>query len=67
MDQNKDILILSYNEGAKKFISEDCNEVLDKIHDENPAFIIICTQESIAGSKKNYQHILHLCTIKTPT
>jgi hypothetical protein len=58
MNQNKDILILSYNEGAKKFTSEDCNEVLDKINIESPSFIIICTQESLADSKKDYQYIV---------
>jgi hypothetical protein len=68
-DEKKDFLILSYNEGAEDFTLDDCknknictgyvDEVLEKISEENPAFLFVCTQESKASGKTHYQHTLN--------
>ena len=55
----KDFLILSYNEGAEDFTHGDhCNEIKEKIIKEKPLFIFVCTQESKTVGKEHYQHIL---------
>ena len=65
-----DFLIISYNEGAKRFTYEDCIPIIFKVLNENPSFIIICTQESSSGSLQNiinathYQHILDKYLLK---
>ena len=63
---NSDFLIVSFNEGAKSYNSDDCIPLLQKINNENPSFIVISTQESSSKSLKNsktignarhYQHV----------
>jgi len=57
----RDFLILSYNEGQKNFVDDDCKKIIEKIRVEKPSFIFICTQESNKDSKNNYQHIFGKC------
>ena len=55
----KDILIISYNEGAKRFDDSNCDEIIQQILLEEPAFIYVATQESISGGvEDHYQHHL---------
>ena len=55
----KDILIISYNEGAKKFNDSNCDEIINQILLEEPALIYVATQESISGGViDHYQHRL---------
>ena len=60
-----DVLIISYNENAQKFIANDCYPILHKIILERPSFIVVSTQESYSRSFKNaifetqqYPHVL---------
>jgi len=57
-NNNKDFLLLTYNEGAKKFTSNDCEDIKRKIAEEKPLLIIVCTQESKASGQEHFQHIL---------
>ena len=57
---NKDFLIISYNEGNKNFVANDCDEIIEKINRTNPLLIFVCTQESTACNDRHYQHILGL-------
>ena len=52
-----DILIVSYNEANRKYDSNDCLLLVNKIIDENPIFIFVGTQES-SVNLKNFQNIL---------
>lgn len=61
-----DFLIVSFNEGAKSYNSDDCIPLLQKINNENPSFIVISTQESSSksirnsktfGNARHYQHV----------
>ena len=55
----KDILIISYNEGAKTFDDSNCDEIINKILVEEPALVYVATQESISGGvEDHYQHRL---------
>ena len=55
----KDILIISYNEGAKRFDDSNCDEIINQILVEEPSFIYVATQESISGGvEDHYQHHL---------
>ena len=56
----KDILIISYNEGFKNFDDFDVFSLLYKILIENPKIIVVCTQESpgVTTIKNSYQKIL---------
>ena len=60
IDKNqKDILIISYNEGNKSFEEEDIYPIIFKISIENPLIIAVCTQESgITTYKSTYQSVL---------
>ena len=60
MTEQKDFLIISYNEAKESFEKNDCIEVIDKVKNERPIIIFVCTQESNSsfGSKSHYQHIL---------
>ena len=53
----KDFLIINYNEKDKEFNNNDCSFIILKILNENPSFIILCTQESSSG-KEHYSHVL---------
>lgn len=56
----KDILIISYNEGAKTFNDSNCNEIIARIKSADfPALVYVATQESISGGViDHYQHHL---------
>ena len=62
---HSDFLIVSYNEAAEQFTYNDCLPILFKILNENPSFIIVCTQESKTGNFRNiydaghYEHVLN--------
>lgn len=62
---HSDFLIVSYNEEAEQYTYNDCLPILFKILNENPVFIIVCTQESKTGNFRNiydaghYQHVLY--------
>jgi len=56
--ESNNFLILTYNEGAKRFVEDDCNEVIEKINKQKPLFIIVCTQESRGSGNEHYQHVL---------
>jgi hypothetical protein len=57
----KDILIISYNEGAKKFNDNNCDEIMQQITSSKPALVYVATQESISGGViDHYQHHLKL-------
>lgn len=58
-DAFKDFLIVSYNEGATNFTSSDCDQLIEKIRQDDPLIICICTQESesLSSTPTHYQHI----------
>lgn len=62
MSIEKDFLIISYNEGADNFSTNEAKmeltEVIEKIQTENPAIIFVCTQESKSAGNKHLQHVL---------
>ena len=53
-----DFLIISYNEESNEFTFNDCLSVILRISLEKPAFVVICTQESILSGEFNYQHVI---------
>ena len=51
-----DYLLISYNEKDNKFDNYDSLPLIYKVYNENPLFIIVCTQESGSGNN-HFQHI----------
>jgi hypothetical protein len=55
----KNILVISFNENNKSFIKKDSILLIEQIYRENPLFLIVCTQKSIQNIfSHHFQDIL---------
>lgn len=50
MEQTRDFMIITYNEGRSNFSHKNIDEVVDDIFSKNPLLIFVCTQESSSGN-----------------
>ena len=54
----KKIFFISYNEEEQDFNIDDLAEIKEKIKQNNPTIIIICTQKSKSTGNKHFSHVL---------
>ena len=54
----KKIFFISYNEEEQDFNIDDLAEIQEKIKQNNPTIIIICTQKSNSTGNKHFSHVL---------
>jgi hypothetical protein len=55
----ENILVISFNENNRSFKKKNCKLLIDKIYNENPLFLIVCTQKSIQNIfSYHFQYIL---------
>lgn len=50
MEQTRDFMIITYNEGRSNFSHKNVDEVVDDIFLKNPLLIFVCTQEASSGN-----------------
>jgi len=50
MEQTRDFMIITYNEGRKDYSHKNIDEVVDDIFSKNPLLIFVCTQEASSGN-----------------
>jgi hypothetical protein len=56
---NNNILIISLNENGKLFNFNSYKNIIEKINNNKPEIIIVCSQKSKSGTSQHYQHILN--------
>jgi len=50
MEQTRDFMIITYNEGRKNYSHKNIDEIVNDIFSKNPLLIFVCTQEASSGN-----------------